>query len=190
MFTKISNFHQLKEYYPAQSTAEFEGFEEAERAGMQDACLGMTISVCIKDAEGNIRASWKKLDNYWFKYVDTNGKPISQEKFFSRLRKKTEQRALAEDINIRLRQLPGYIKVHAGDKVIPIDHSMLPWVSESIEETQRKIWEREEDDLDPMSQKEVLDFFSNYLIKRIKKSLKLYPDNWTYIRRFAVFNDA
>ena len=187
MFTKISNFHQLKEYYPAQSTAEFSDFEEAQRAGMQDACLGMTIDVSIRDAENNILASWQKLDNYWFEYKDADGQRISQEKFFARLRKKIEQHALTEGINIRLRQEPGYIKVHAGDKVIPIESSMLPWVSESIEETQRKMWEREEDGLEPMPQKEVLRFFSSYLINRIKRSLELYPENWSYIRRFDVF---
>lgn len=187
MFTKITNFHKVKDYEPERSITEFEDFEEAQNSGRHDACLRIVISVYIMDAENNVRASWRKLDNYWFEYKDIEGKVISEDKFFSNLRKKVEQHALAKDINIRLRQKHGYIKVHAGDKVIPIEASMLPWVSESIEETQRKIWEREEDDLEPLSQKELLGFFSSYLIKRIKTSLDLYPKNWSYIRRFSVF---
>jgi hypothetical protein len=187
MFTKITYFKKGWGDESNHAITKHGDFESAKTAGMQESCLNIVISVYIRDAESKLLASWNKLDNYWIDYKDAKGKFITPNNYFSKSRKRTEKFALEEGFNIRIIKKGATWKVYAADRVIPIEPSMLPWVSEAVEETQVLSW-RKEDDGDPgFTEAELLSSFADYLTKRIRTALDNNPENWSFLRRCHIY---
>lgn len=181
MFTVILKFRPLDEYDPQPAPRAFESRGEALQYGRSSACMAGITDVYVYDEDMAI-ASYNRITNYWYEFKDTNDKSIHQERFFSQLRKKTEQRAIKHGFNIRIRHQGLHWKVLASERSIPIDPAMLPWVSDAVEETEIKQYDKEEDGLEPLSDKELLEIFSNHLTKRIAERLKNNPACFSRLR--------
>lgn len=188
MFTVFSRFRPLDDWDINPVSQMFDTREEALQHGTRSSCMSGITDVDVYDGDTAI-ATYTRLTNYWFEFKNTEGKPVSRDKFFSIVRKKTEQRAISDDFNIRIRHQGLRWRVLAGEHSIPIDEEMLPWVSEAVEETERKIWEREEDGLEGYIQKEILNMFSEYLQNRITKALEKNPACFSRLRREKPFNN-
>jgi len=188
MFTTVLRFRPIDEYDLQPQPRTFEDREEALRHGMRSACMNGITDVDVYE-ENNPIATYTRITNYWFEFKNDKGEPISHDAFFAKIRKATEQQAIKDGLNIRIRHQGLHWRVLAGEHSIPIDKEMLPWVSEAVQEITTIQDYREEDGLELHSDKELLEMFSQYLLKRISDGLTKNPKCFSRLRWDKPFNN-
>jgi hypothetical protein len=179
MFTNYILFRPIDDYTPDAFKHEYETFEEARQDGRRYSCMAGVTDVTVRDKEGIILSSYNQISGYWFDFTDEAGNFISRDKYFEKLRKRVEGKS---SLNIRIRHQGLHWRVLAGEHSIPIDPEMLPWISDAVQEAETKNDWREEDGLEPMSAKEEMDIFADYLITQIVKGLKRSPSCYSRVR--------
>lgn len=174
-FRKVTDFRKLDwENQPFRMVHQYDTFEEAAVEGRHDACMRGVRFVTIFDNRGKEVASCHKLGNYWFEYKDKNGHFISRSKFFKLKRQEVERYCMRQGFNIRLRGNDYKVKLLAGENVVTLPVSVLPWLCDIADDLYLDSVPMFEGDPEPpeMPEKEKLNLFAETVQKMVTERRK------------------
>jgi hypothetical protein len=183
MYTTLVKFTPLYDGDPAEHQTTHEVYEDAQLYGLRSSCMGGVTEVFLYNEEKELIEYYNSISNIWHTFLGDDGKVVSRADHFKKIAHRVQKEINNEGL------LPVYVHgagaawlVEVGEHRIPLDDVMLNVVSSILERLHLEVWRREDMDMAPYSDEELVERTASRIIQTLAERLANSPGCYSRVR--------